>query len=108
MSGNLKQEEIAEKVVYEALREVIDPEVGINIVDLGLVYGVSANAERVDVTMTLTSPACPLGSQVTEASRAAIRAKVPTSVQVEIKLVWEPMWSPDQMSDEAKQLLGWS
>ncbi|MCW8883523.1 MAG: metal-sulfur cluster assembly factor [Sedimenticola sp.] len=108
MNENLSKEEIAREVIYEALRGVIDPEVGINIVDLGLVYEVSANAERVDVHMTLTSPACPMGSQIAEESRAAIRAKVPASVIVDIKLVWEPMWSPEQMSDKAKQLLGWN
>jgi metal-sulfur cluster biosynthetic enzyme len=107
MNGDLTPEEIAREVVYEALRTVIDPEVGINIVELGLVYEATANAERIDVAMTLTSPACPMGSQIVEESRAAIRSRVPASVVIEIKLVWEPMWSPEQMSDKAKQQLGW-
>ncbi|WP_428624041.1 metal-sulfur cluster assembly factor [Sedimenticola sp.] len=108
MTDNPNAEEIARQVVYNALRGVIDPEVGINIVDLGLVYQVVANAERVNVTMTLTSPACPMGGHLADEGREAIQAVVPTSVVVDVRLAWEPAWSPEMMSDEAKRLLGWN
>ncbi|MCW8907782.1 MAG: metal-sulfur cluster assembly factor [Sedimenticola sp.] len=108
MKEKLSDEEVALKVVYAALETVIDPEVGINIVDLGLVYDVAASAERVTVSMTLTSPACPMGSLLADESREAIQAKVPPSVAVEVKLVWEPPWSPEKMSDKAKKQLGWA
>ncbi len=104
VTGNAAQ---ARELVYNALRGVIDPEVGINIVELGLVYEVIADASRVDVTMTLTSPACPMGNHLAEESREAIRAVVPPSVLVDVKLAWEPAWRPEMMSDKAKQLLGW-
>lgn len=108
MKETLSDQEVALKVVYSALETVIDPEVGINIVDLGLVYGVDVSAERVAVNMTLTSPACPMGAHLAEESREAIQVQVPSSVEVDIKLVWEPAWSPEKMSDKAKQLLGWT
>jgi len=108
MKEILSDEEIALKSVYDALETVIDPEVGINIVDLGLVYEVAASAERVTVSMTLTSPACPMGAHLAEESREAIREKVPTSVEVEVKLVWDPPWNPEKMSDKAKKQLGWT
>lgn len=108
MKETLSDQEVALKVVYSALETVIDPEVGINIVDLGLVYGVDVSAERVAVAMTLTSPACPMGAHLAEESREAIQAQVPPAVAVDIKLVWEPAWSPEKMSAKAKQLLGWA
>lgn len=93
---------------YKALRGVIDPEVGINIVDLGLVYDVITSASGVEVTMTLTSPACPMGGHLAEESRQVIEAVVPEGVVVDVRLAWEPAWTPDMMSDEAKRLLGWN
>jgi metal-sulfur cluster biosynthetic enzyme len=94
--------------VYEALHGVIDPEVGINIVDLGLVYAVNCSTDGVEVTMTLTSPACPMGSHLADESREVIRSVVPAGVVVDVRLAWEPAWTPDMMSDEAKRLLGWN
>lgn len=108
MKETLSDEEVALKVVQDALETVIDPEVGINIVDLGLVYDVAVSAERVTVSMTLTSPACPMGNHLAEESREAIREKVPASVEVEVKLVWDPPWNPEKMSDKAKKQLGWT
>lgn len=108
MKESLSNEEIALKVVYSALESVIDPEVGINIVDLGLVYAVAVSTERVEVSMSLTSPACPMGAHLAEESREAIQARVVPGVEVDVKLVWEPPWSPEKMSDKAKKLLGWT
>lgn len=93
--------------VYRILREVVDPEVGINVVDMGLIYDVAVQEDRVAVTMTLTSPACPMGAHLADESRQTIIDALGSSVQVEVNLVWEPAWSPEMMSDEAKQLLGW-
>ena len=91
--------------VREALRAVIDPEIGINIVDLGLVYGVSIGDARVRVTMTMTSPAYPLAEYLKVDAQAAVRARVAGVEVVEIAIVWEPPWTPDRMSDEARRQL---
>lgn len=93
--------------VREALRRVIDPEIGINIVDLGLVYGIEVAGGDVRVDVTMTTPACPLGEYVLAGAEAAIRRDVPGARSVEVRLVWEPPWSPERMSDEARHQLGW-
>lgn len=90
---------------WSALRNVIDPEIYQNIVDLGLVYGIElSDAQAVVVTMTLTTPHCPLGPQIIENVQqelAAIGAS-----QVDVKIVWTPAWTPDAMTPELKKLLG--
>ncbi|MCB9556597.1 MAG: metal-sulfur cluster assembly factor [Deltaproteobacteria bacterium] len=92
-------------IVEQALRLVIDPEVGINIFDLGLVYAIDFSDARVDVRMTMTTRACPLGSLLTANAEAAIRAALPNLEQVDVALVWEPPWTPQRMSDAARQQL---
>lgn len=94
--------------VTQALRTVQDPEHGINIVDLGLVYRVAIDDRHVLVEMTLTSPACPMGSQMVEDARAAVGATVPEGWRVEVEVVWEPPWGPERMSDSARAHFGWS
>jgi metal-sulfur cluster biosynthetic enzyme len=90
---------------YAALRNVIDPELYQNIVDLGLVYGVEVkDANQVFVTMTLTTPHCPLGPQILADVDTFLRAGGAAGVDVQI--VWEPMWTPAMMSDELKRELG--
>jgi len=93
--------------VREVLRDVIDPEIGLNVEDLGLVYGVSIEPMHITVTMTMTTPACPLGSVITDDARERIRAIAPPSVEVDVELVWDPPWSPARMSETAKSFLGW-
>lgn len=89
----------------DALRVVIDPEIYQNIVDLGLVYGVDVREEKVvDVTMTLTTPHCPMGPQIIENVEKALLDYGARTVNVNI--VWEPMWTPDAMTDELKRELG--
>ena len=105
--NTLTTEEGARERAYRALQGVIDPEVGINIVDLGLVYSVTVDEARLEVTMSLTTPACPMGNQLLEEAREALQAMVQDSLEVDIALVWEPPWNPQMMSDKAKQLLGW-
>lgn len=94
--------------VLDALRTVDDPEAGMNIVDLGLVYGVAIEPGRVRVDMTMTSPACPAGPYIVDESAAAIRAVAPEGTQVQVELVWEPPWTPDRMSPEAQSRFGWT
>lgn len=93
--------------VWEALRTVIDPEIGINVVDLGLVYSVEVSNNRVHVAMTMTTQACPLHAYLTEAAEAAIRQFAADAEAVQIEMVWEPPWSSEMMSATAKQQLGW-
>jgi metal-sulfur cluster biosynthetic enzyme len=99
---------MSEDDVREALKTVEDPEAGMNIVDLGLVYGIAVAPGRVRVEMTMTSPACPVGSYLVDESAAAIRALAPAGTDVEVELVWEPPWTPELMSKEAQSRFGWS
>ena len=97
-----------EEAIRAALRSVIDPEVGMNVVDLGLVYGIEIAPDRVRVAMTMTTPACPMGSMITEDAREAIRDIAPDGAEVDVQLVWDPPWDSSMMSEHAKQRFGWS
>jgi metal-sulfur cluster biosynthetic enzyme len=92
--------------IREALRQVIDPEIGVNIVDLGLVYRIDVEGARVRIAMTMTSPACPLADYLKDLVTSAIRDRVPDVTDVDIVLEWEPPWNPDMMSDDARVQLG--
>lgn len=95
-----------ESVLIDALRTVIDPELMINIVDLGLVYNVAQEeGGKVLVDMTLTSPACPAGPQIVSQSKKALEG-VEGVAEASIKLVLSPPWTPDRMTDEARDQLG--
>lgn len=94
--------------IRDALRHVIDPEVGIDVVDLGLVYNVEAHDGDVSVQMTMTTPACPLGESLISEAEAAIRRTVPGVRSVKVDLVWAPPWNPSMMSGAAKERLGWA
>lgn len=98
---------IAKEQVLEELKKVVDPELNVNIVDLGLIYNVSINQKsgKVDVTMTLTTPGCPLSIVFEEWVPAAVK-NIENVKDVKINLVWEPPWEPDKMSDVAKESLG--
>ena len=92
--------------VIEGLKNVYDPEIGINIVDLGLVYDADvADNGDVLVTMTLTSMGCPLGPVIVQEVQSALK-DLPGINDVDVKIVWSPPWSPDKMSDDAKDELG--
>ncbi len=97
----------SEERVREALRSVDDPEVGMNIVDLGLVYRVDITPESVRVELTMTTPACPMGDLITDNARRAVAAALPQDLAIEVVLVWEPPWTPDRMSESARQTFGW-
>ncbi|HET9661608.1 MAG TPA: metal-sulfur cluster assembly factor [Thermomicrobiales bacterium] len=96
-----------EASVWDVLHSVIDPEVGINIVDLGLVYGVDIDGDDVKVTMTLTTPGCPLHDTIAEAVDTSIHYFVPYCENVSIDLVWEPRWSPSMITEAGLKALGW-
>ena len=92
--------------VREGLKNVYDPEIGVNIVDLGLVYDADiSDAGDVLVTMTLTSLGCPLGPVIVQEVTNAL-GDFPSIGSVDVKLVWSPPWSPDMMSEDAKDELG--
>jgi metal-sulfur cluster biosynthetic enzyme len=101
---------IEEDKVREALKQVIDPELFVNIVDLGLIYDVRiSDAEEgkcnVDVDMTMTSPACPAGPQLLGQSKSAVSSMEGVAA-VDIRLVMDPPWTPDRMTDDARDQLG--
>ncbi len=106
--ANLDEPPPDEQQVRDALHTVIDPEVGVNIVDLGLVYGVAINDRNVRVTMTMTTPACPLGDHIKREVQSSIFDRCPGTQRVEVEIVWEPRWSSDKISPAGKQALGWS
>ncbi len=94
--------------VREALRQVDDPEAGMNIVDLGLVYGIEVGENSVQVDVTMTTAACPMADMIMDQARDAIRAIVPSDTEIDVRLVWDPPWTPDNMSGFAKDHFGWA
>jgi metal-sulfur cluster biosynthetic enzyme len=97
---------MTERDIRDALREVVDPELGVNIVDLGLVYGVAIDGGRARITMTTTSAVCPLGDFLKDAAEASVRRRFSDLRDVEVTLVREPPWSPERLSAEARRQLG--
>ena len=96
---------VTAEVVTEALREIYDPELHYNIVDLGLVYDVDTKNGDVHILMTLTTPACPIGPMIMAQVQEMVSI-LPGVTDVDVELTFDPMWSPDLMSDEAKADLG--
>jgi metal-sulfur cluster biosynthetic enzyme len=94
------------EAVTEALSNVIDPELGLDFVELGLVYGVEIDAGTVAITFTLTTPACPIGPQVAEQMEEFV-GEVEGVEEVIPNMVFSPPWSPDRMSEDAKFALGY-
>jgi len=93
--------------VTAALSRVVDPEVSLNIVDVGLVYGVTVDADTVHVRMTMTSAACPVIDLIVEDAELELDKVVPERLKIRMELVWEPPWTPDRMSADAKRFMGW-
>ena len=91
--------------VVEALRQVEDPELGMDIVDLGLLYDGDIEGSKVRVTHSLTSMGCPAGPMIQEGIYEAVQ-RVPGVEAVEVELTWDPPWTPEKMSDDAKFILG--
>jgi metal-sulfur cluster biosynthetic enzyme len=91
--------------VIDALRQVEDPELGMDIVDLGLLYDVEVQGPRVKVTHTLTSMGCPVGPMIQEDIHR-VTSELEGVEDIDVELTWDPPWSPDRMSDDAKFILG--
>lgn len=96
---------MTEEEIRDALREVVDPELGVNIVDLGLVYGIAIDGTAVRITMTMTSPACPLRDYLQTLVETAITDRIPDAATIVIDIVDDPPWSEEMMSDEARRHL---
>jgi len=95
-----------EEKIRSALHNVIDPEVGMNIVDLGLIYGIEISGLKLCINLTMTTPACPMGDMIMEDVRYTLTDLAPAA-EIEINLVWEPPWSPEKMSENARGHFGW-
>ncbi|MDA8396031.1 MAG: metal-sulfur cluster assembly factor [Candidatus Dormibacteraeota bacterium] len=96
-----------EREAWQQLRQVYDPELGIDLVNLGLVYGLRVQDGAVLVAMTLTTPGCPMGGSIPGQVRLCLET-IPGVREVEVALVWQPPWEPDMMSPAARRALGWS
>jgi metal-sulfur cluster biosynthetic enzyme len=97
---------VPEEDIFDALTNVIDPELGLDFVELGLIYGVEVTGERVDVTFSLTSPACPIGPQISEQIVEFV-SELDGVSEVVPSMVFTPPWTPDRMSEDAKFALGY-
>jgi len=95
-----------ETTLRDALRDVVDPEVGINIVDLGLVYDVEVRENGARIVMTVTSEACPMHGHLARQARRAVENVLGSGAEVVVDITFEPPWKPEMMSDEARRILG--
>jgi metal-sulfur cluster biosynthetic enzyme len=100
---------IDEDRVRDALRAVIDPEAGMNIVDLGLVYGIEVGGDgAVTLQLTMTSAACPMADMIVDNVHDALAGALGAGVPVTVDMVWDPPWTPERMSDFAREHFGWA
>ncbi len=97
---------VTKEAVLEALKEVYDPEIPFNVVDLGLIYDVQVDGRKVKIKMTLTAIGCPVSYFLVEMVRDVVKDKVPDVEDVEVELVFDPPWTPDRMNPEVRRLLG--
>ncbi|MEW6145415.1 MAG: metal-sulfur cluster assembly factor [Thermodesulfobacteriota bacterium] len=97
--------EVTENKILEVLSNVYDPEIPIDIVNLGLIYGIDIEGGNVRISMTMTAPGCPASTQIAGESKILVE-EIPGVESVEIELVWDPPWDPSKMSEEAQQSLG--
>ena len=93
--------------IARALRSVVDPEVALNIVDVGLVYGVTVADGKVHVVVTMTSAACPVTDLILEEIEQALDRVVPAGMLIQVQLVWEPPWSTERLSERARRFMDW-
>ncbi|WP_238587666.1 metal-sulfur cluster assembly factor [Caenimonas sp. SL110] len=90
-----------------ALRRVVDPELSMSIVDVGLVYGVVITQDLARVQVTMTSAACPVADVIIDEIETELDRVVPAGLLIQVELVWEPEWTPERMSESAKRFMGW-
>ena len=93
--------------IVAALGRVVDPEVAMSIVDVGLVYGVTLDERSLQVTMTMTSAACPVTDVIVDEAWHELARVVPHEIELDIEVVWEPPWNPDRMSERGRRVMGW-
>lgn len=93
--------------VIDALTRVIDPEVALSIVDVGLVYGVSIDDALASVRLTMTSAACPVTDLIVEDVETQLDRTLPAELKIRVELCWEPPWSPEMMSERARRFMRW-
>lgn len=93
--------------ILAALRHVVDPEMAMTIVDVGLVYGVAVTDDRLHVTLTMTSVACPVTDLIIDEVETELDKVAPPQLSIAVELVWEPPWSAERMSPRAKAFMGW-
>jgi metal-sulfur cluster biosynthetic enzyme len=98
---------IDETTVWNTLASILDPEFGLSIVELGLIYSVVCRDGVVHVTMTLTTPACPASGYIVNGAQAALLA-LPGVREAQVELVWEPPWTAERLSPSAREQLGWT
>jgi metal-sulfur cluster biosynthetic enzyme len=94
-------------VITQALHRVIDPEMSLDILELGLVYGVEAREGRVDVRLTMTSAACPVAELIVDEVEHELRQALGAATQVNVEVCWDPPWSPERMSERARAAMDW-
>jgi len=95
-----------QSAIWAALKTVMDPEVGIDIVEMGMVYTVAVTDNRAKIEITMTSPSCPLHVSITNEARQAVARALPSLTEVDVQVVWEPPWTPERMSEAARKTLG--
>lgn len=100
-------EDIWRESITKALRQVVDPEVSLSILDVGLIYGVDVSQAKVHVRMTMTSAACPVTDMLIDEVQAELEQILPMETAIEVELVWEPAWTPERMSANARRLMHW-
>jgi metal-sulfur cluster biosynthetic enzyme len=93
--------------ILDALERVVDPEVAMNIVDVGLVYGVTVAGGKVHVKVTMTSAACPVTDLIIEDIENELDRDMPPELKIQVDLVWDPPWTTERMSESAKRFMGW-
>ncbi len=93
--------------ITAALKKVVDPEVALSILDVGLVYGVTVSADKVHVLMTMTSAACPVADMIVEEVQMELDQILPVDMAIDVELCWEPAWTPARMSESARRFMHW-
>jgi metal-sulfur cluster biosynthetic enzyme len=105
MTETKTKEPVSEAAIYEALKECYDPEIPVNVVDLGLIYDVKIIDDWAGIKMTLTSPGCGMSGIIAQSVRNRV-LRIPGIKEADVRIVWDPQWNPSMMSGEAKRKLG--
>ena len=97
---------VTKQQIMKSLEGCIDPEIGISVVDMGLIYDVNVKDDRVHIKMTLTNPECPMARMISHDVEETVKS-IKGVKKVEVEIVWEPRWTPDRLSEKAKKMLGY-